>query len=321
MRAPLISPFRRVSPASIVTKPVQPGDNLRGAALMALSMFGFTCNDVVMKYVAGKMPLYEAITLRGLVVMLALLLIAWREGGLRLQLGSADRKLMSLRLIGEIMSTVFFLNALQHMAIGDLAAVMQSLPLVIMLSAAIIFGEQLGWRRTIAAAVGMAGVLLILRPGSGTFGIWALVAFGAVLMVALRDLATRNIGPRINSTTIAFYAATGVTLLGLVGSISQEWVMPSLSDLLWLLLSGLFLTGGYLTAVAAMRVGEISYVAPFRYVSLLVAIAAGLVVFNEWPDKWTWVGSALIVGAGIYSIWREAQLKTDPDGPTMSGSS
>ncbi|RNF32845.1 DMT family transporter [Paracoccus methylarcula] len=309
MRTPIISPFRRVSPASIKTQPYQPGDNLRGATLMCFSMIGFTCNDTVMKFVTQEMPLYQAITLRGLVVMLGILLLAMREGGLRLNVAGPDRLPMGLRVLGEVGSTVLFLNALQNMAIGDLSAVMQSLPLVVMLGAALLFGEQLGWRRMSAVGIGLLGVMIILRPGTGTFGIWSLVALGAVALVTLRDLATRNFGRSVSSTTIAFYAAVSVTLLGLIASLGQGWVVPSLPQLLLLLLGGAFLTLGYMTSVAAMRVGEISYVAPFRYTSLIVAIVAGLLVFGEWPDIWTWTGAVLVVGAGIYSIWREAQLR------------
>ena len=308
MRAPLISPFRRVSPGSISTQPHQPGDNLRGAALMSLSMVGFGCNDAVMKFVTQEMPLYQAIFLRGLVVMAALILLTIRSGGLRLRIPRSERGAMGLRVLGELGSTILFLNALQHMAIGDLSAVMQSLPLVVMLGAAILFKETLGWRRTSAVMVGLLGVMIILRPGSGAFGIWSLVALAAMILVALRDLATRNFSRAIKSETIAFYAAVAVTAMGLTASLFEGWVAPSLSQLLLLLMGGGFLTVGYVCAVSAMRVGEISYIAPFRYVSLLVAIIAGLVIFGEWPDLWTWAGSALVVGAGIYTIWREAQL-------------
>lgn len=308
MRTPIISPFRRASPASISTKPHQPGDNLRGATLMCFSMVGFTCNDTVMKFVTQDMPLYQAITLRGFVVMLALAVIAGRNGGLTLRLETVDRVPMILRIIGEVGSTVLFLNALTHMAIADLSAVMQSLPLVIMLGAALIYGEQLGWRRLSAVAVGLCGVMIVLRPGSGTFGIWSLVALGAVALVTLRDLATRKFSRDVKTNTIAFYAAIGVVSMGLVASLFQGWIIPNLSQLLLLLLAGGFLTMGYITAVSAMRIGEISYIAPFRYVSLVVAITAGLVVFGEWPDLWTWLGAVLVVGAGIYTIWREAQL-------------
>lgn len=308
MPSPLISPLRRTRPASIRPEPLQPGDNLRGAGLMTLSMIGFTCNDAIIKFVTQDMPLYQAITLRGLFVMLALVALASRTGGLRLRIPQAARRPMTLRLIGEIGSTLLFLNALQRMAIADLTAVMQSLPLVVMLGAALFFGESLGWRRVLAVGVGMLGVLIILRPGGGTFGIWSLVALGAMLMVALRDLSTRQFGRDVASSTIAFYAAVLVTLTGLLFSLGQGWIMPTRPQIGLLLLSAAFLTVGYVSAVAAMRVGEISAVSPFRYTSLLAAIVLGLVIFGDWPDLWTWVGSALVVGAGIYTIWREAQL-------------
>ncbi|MFN3277588.1 MAG: DMT family transporter [Paracoccus hibiscisoli] len=308
MPSPLISPLRRTRPASIRPEPLQPGDNLRGAGLMTLSMIGFTCNDAIIKFVTQDMPLYQAITLRGLFVMLALVALASRTGGLRLRIPQAARRPMTLRLIGEIGSTLLFLNALQRMAIADLTAVMQSLPLVVMLGAALFFGESLGWRRVLAVGVGMLGVLIILRPGGGTFGIWSLVALGAMLMVALRDLSTRQFGRDVASSTIAFYAAVLVTLTGLLFSLGQGWIMPAGAQIGLLLLSAAFLTVGYVSAVAAMRVGEIAAVSPFRYTSLLAAIVLGLVIFGDWPDLWTWVGSALVVGAGIYTIWREAQL-------------
>ncbi|MFC3169158.1 DMT family transporter [Paracoccus fontiphilus] len=308
MRTPIMSPIRRMKPASIRPAVPLPGDNLRGASLMALCMVAFGLNDTVMKFVAQDLPLYQAITLRGLVVMAFIVAVAPRLGGLSLRIPAAARRPMAWRMVGEVASTILFLNALQNMAMGDLSAIMQALPLVVMVAAALFFGETLGWRRISAVILGFLGVLLILRPGGSVFGPWAVVAMGAMAMVALRDLATRGFGRDISSATIAFYAAAGVTLVGLVVSLGQGWVMPSLSQALLLVLGGAFLTVGYVTAVASMRVGEISYVAPFRYTSLLVAIVMGLIVFGEWPDLWTWAGSALVVAAGIYTILREAKL-------------
>lgn len=308
MRTPIISPIRRVRPASLRPEPPQAGENLRGAGLMTLSMVSFGCNDTVMKFVTQEIPLYQAIFLRGAVVAVFLLLLAQRRGGIVLRIGAADRLPMVLRVIGEVASTVLFLNALQNMAIGNLSAIMQSLPLVVMVAAAVVFGESLGWRRSSAALVGLVGVLIILRPGGDSFGIWALVAVGSMLMIAMRDLSTRSFSRQVTTTTVSFYAAVAVLVMGAVGMIFQGWVTPSFSQFGLLLLSGAFLTVGYLSAVSAMRIGEISYVAPFRYTSLLVAIIAGLVVFGEWPDFWTWIGAALVVGAGIYTILREAKL-------------
>ncbi|MGR3249154.1 MAG: DMT family transporter [Paracoccus sp. (in: a-proteobacteria)] len=308
MPASIISPLRRTRPASVRPAPLKPGDNMRGAGLMTLSMMGFGCNDAIIKYVTADIPLYQAIAVRGLVVIVALTVLAQRGGGLRLRIARPMHIPMALRLIGEVGSTLLFLNALTRMEIADLNAVMQSLPLVVMLGAALFFGETLGWRRMSAVGVGMLGVLVILRPGSGTFGIWSLVALGSMLLVALRDLSTRRFTSDVKSSTIAFYAAVTVTAVGLGLSLGQGWVVPDLRQALLLVLSGSFLTIAYLSAVAAMRIGEISVVAPFRYTSLLVAIVLGLVVFGDWPDLWTWAGAVLVVGAGIYTIWREAQL-------------
>lgn len=308
MRAPIMSPYRRVSPASVTVQPPQPGDNLRGAVLMCLSVTGYTCNDTVMKFVTQDVPLYQAITLRGLVVTVAILILGMRAGDLQMRLGGGDRWPMVLRIGGEVISTILFLTALGQMAIGDLYAVVQSLPLLVMLGAALFYGETLGWRRLSAVGIGLLGVLVILRPGSGTFGIWSLVALGVVFLMAMRDLATRKFGRSVSTNTIALYAAVSVTLMGSCLSLGQGWVLPGLTQILLLILAGLFLTVGYITAVSAMRIGEISYVAPFRYTSLVVAIIAGLLVFGDWPDFWTWIGAALVVGAGAYTIWREAQL-------------
>lgn len=308
MRAPILSPIRRVRPASVRPLPHQPGDNLRGALVMTLSMVAFVLNDTVMKFVTQDMPLYQAITLRGIMVMAFIAAVSPRLGGMDLRIPAPARKPMAWRTGGEIASTVLFLNALQNMAMGDLSAIMQALPLVVMVAAALFFGETLGWRRVGAVGLGFLGVLLILRPGGSVFGPWALVALGAMAMVAVRDLATRRLSRDISSATIAFYAAAGVTLTGFGFSLAQGWVMPSPVQMLLLAMGSAILTVGYVSAVTAMRVGEMSYVAPFRYTSLLVAILMGLIVFGEWPDLWTWAGSGLVVAAGIYSIWRESQL-------------
>lgn len=288
--------------------PYSPGENMRGAALIAISSAGYTCNDTAMKFVTQTLPLMQAITLRGIVMIVVLSLLAWKTGGPRIRVPRQDRAVLAWRTLAEIGATVLLLTALQYMAIGDLTAVMQALPLVTMLAAAAIFGEKLGWRRSSAAVIGLVGVLIILRPGGEGFGIWSIVALGAMATVAARELVTRKFSAGLSSATVSLVTAIGLTSAALIASLWQGWVMPSLAELACLTLAAGFLTLAYVSGIAAMRVGEIGFSAPFRYASLLVAIIAGLVVFGEWPDLWTWVGSALVVGAGLYTLWREAQL-------------
>ncbi|WP_246026795.1 DMT family transporter [Paracoccus luteus] len=284
-------------------------ENLRGAGLMVLSMAAFLCNDAAIKYVTQTLPLGQAVALRGIAVTAMLWLLARRDGGVVWRPAAPrDRALLALRCAAEIASTLLYLTALQHLALGDISSITQSLPLLMMLAAALVFRERLGWRRLTAVGVGLAGVLIILRPGTSAFTAWSLVALASVLLIVVRDMATRGFTPAMRSGTIAFYAALSVTLAAPLMPADGGWRWPTGAETAGVGLAVTFLTVGYLTAVAAMRVGDVGFVSPFRYTSLVWAIALGMIVFGEWPDRLTWIGAALVVGAGIYSILREARL-------------
>ncbi len=310
MRTPFLSPNRRVRPASVpAVHDASMSDNLRGTTLMVLSMAAFTCNDAVMKAVTQTLPLYESVALRGLVVLAMMLVIAAiQQGGVRLTVARTDRGPLVLRTAADIVSTLLYLLALRKMALADLSAIMQALPLAVTLAAALVFRERLGWRRLSAIGIGFAGVVLILRPGTGAFDIWSVLGLAAMFLIVVRDIATRKFSAGTGSSTIAFYAALTVTLAGVVLGAAEDWRLPTPREALLLLLAAAFLTVGYIAAVATMRVGEISFVAPFRYTSLLFAVVLGVLVFDEWPDLWTWTGSGLVVGAGLYTILRERKL-------------
>ncbi|MFC3528528.1 DMT family transporter [Paracoccus mangrovi] len=311
MRTPFLSTSRRLRPKS--EPPVRDqamSDNLRGAALMLISMATFTCNDAVMKAVTQTLPLYESVALRGLSVLVLMLVVARiQQGGVRLSVPREDLLPLVVRTVADIASTVLYLLALREMALADLSAILQALPLGVTLAAGLFFHERLGWRRLSAIGVGFVGVVMILRPGSGAFDIWSVVALASMLLIVLRDIVTRTFSAGIGSSTIAFYAAATITLTGFILGVGEEWRMPDQREAGLLLLSAGFLTAGYITAVATMRVGEISLIAPLRYTSLVWAIVLGLVIFGEWPDLWTWLGSVLVVGAGLYTILREQSVK------------
>ncbi len=311
MRTPFLSTSRRLRPKS--EPPVRDqakSDNLRGAVLMLISMATFTCNDAVMKAVTQTLPLYESVALRGLSVLVLMLVVAQiQQGGVRLSVPREDLLPLVVRTVADIASTVLYLLALREMALADLSAILQALPLGVTLAAGLFFHERLGWRRLSAIGVGFVGVVMILRPGSGAFDIWSVVALASMLLIVLRDIVTRTFSAGIGSSTIAFYAAATIMLTGFILGVGEEWRMPDLREAGLLLLSAGFLTAGYITAVATMRVGEISLIAPLRYTSLVWAIVLGLVIFGEWPDLWTWLGSVLVVGAGLYTILREQSVK------------
>lgn len=310
MRTPLLSVNRRVKPRSEPPARTREGDNIRGAALMVASMAAFTCNDAAIKFATQTLPLSQAVFLRGLAVTALLWVLAMRDGGVDWWPAlRRDRWMLAWRGVAEVGSTFLYLIALQHLDLSGLSAIMQSLPLLVMLAAAVVFREPLGWRRLLAVGIGMAGVMLILRPGTSAFDVWSLVALASVALIVLREITTRAVSPAMRSSTIAFSASALVMLFAPLLPSDGAWRWPGGTEWIALGLSTGFLAIGYHTAVAVMRVGDVGFVSPFRYTSLLFAILLGMTVFGEWPDPWTWAGIALVVGAGLYSIWREARLR------------
>ena len=171
------------------------------------------------------------------------------------------------------------------------------------------FREAVGWRRWTAIAIGFCGMLLIVRPGTDGFTGASIYALCAVLAVTVRDLVTRRISTQTPSLTVTFVCSVMVTLFAAGWSFGQDWVAmtPRLTALV--LLATTFIIGAYLFSVMVMRVGDVSFVAPFRYTGLVWALVLGFVVFGEWPDVLTIVGASIIVATGVFSLLREARLK------------
>lgn len=295
-------------------------DNARGALYMSVSMAAFTANDACMKAVTQALPLYQAMFLRGALATLALLAIGWRMGSLRFRMEPSDRKWLSLRTVGEVGGTLTFLSALRHMPLANLSAILQFLPLAVTLAAALLLREPVGWRRFTAIGVGFAGVLLIVRPGTEGFDRWALVGIASVAFVVLRDLTTRRMSSALPSVTVAVTAALSVTLTGAVLVPFGGWVPVGAAEAALVATAATCLIAGYLLIVMAMRVGEISLVAPFRYTALVAAIGLGWVAFGQWPDTLTLVGAGIVILTGIYSFHRERRLGRSlamPDRPPL----
>ncbi len=256
------------------------------------------------------MNLFQVISLRGIGAALGLIVLAlWQNGGLNLWPAGPDRKFLILRTMGEVGATFCFLVALEHMPLANLSAILQSLPLVVTLAAALLLGEKIGWRRISAIVVGFIGVMIIIRPGAADFDQWSVLGLGSVAFVVLRDLATRKFSSGLPSTTGALWAAISVLSLGLVGVAAQGWQPVSLVAGLQIAGAAAFLIMGYIFAINVMRVGEIGVVAPFRYTSLLFAIILGWLLFGTLPDNWTLIGGAITVASGLFILQRQQKLK------------
>lgn len=283
--------------------------NLTGALLMMGSMTAFTVNDAIVKFIGADMPLMQILTLRGAVSSGLMLWLAWMTGTLSLAFSRSDWWLIGLRSLCEAAAAYFFLTALLHMPMANVSAVLQMLPLTVTAGAAIFYREAVGWRRMLAIGLGFLGMLLIVRPGPEGFSVYSLYAVAAVACVTLRDLVVRRISPHVSSMSVSLVGAIAVCVFSGVASVGTDWV--PVTGRLWGMItaSSMLVMAGYLLSVMVMRVGEVSFIAPFRYTSLLVALILGYVVFGDWPTPLTLLGAAIVVGSGLFTLYREKTLR------------
>jgi drug/metabolite transporter (DMT)-like permease len=292
--------------------------NIRGSLLMAVAMAGFTMNDSITKAVSLEMNFGQVMLVRGLFAILLIGAVALYQGALR-PLRTLIMKPVALRVVGEVGGTVSFMAALTHLPLANTSAIFQALPLAITLGAAVIFGEPVGWRRWLAIAAGFIGVLIIVRPGVSGFSQYSLLALVSVAFCALRDLSTKQIPAQIPSVFITLLmtvtvTATGAIILFPLGG----WTQPSGRAWGLLALAAVLVLIGYQCMISALRSGDISAVAPFRYSALLWAMLLGYVVFGDRPDTMMVTGASIIVGSGLYAFYRE-RLRERPVAATTSG--
>ncbi len=286
------------------------GSNARGIAAMVISMACFVTSDTLIKIVGRDMPVGEIMFLRGFFAFL----IAGGLGlatGVLTQIRSALTRIVALRTFVEVGSTIFFFTGLMRLPFADAAAIGQFTPLAVTAGAAMFMAEPVGWRRWLATAAGLVGVLMIIRPGTSAFNPAAILIVICVFFVAARDLITKQMGSGVPILVLIVISAGAVAIAGLCGLSVETWVMPTSTMIGGLALSALGVTGGYYSSIVAMRAGEISVVAPFRYAAMLFALMWGYIIFNEVPDRTTWIGITIVVAAGVYTFHRESLRKRE----------
>lgn len=280
-------------------------DNMRGALLMVLCMTSFTLGDTCAKALSGHIPISQYMVLRGVLACLILGVWAHRAGAIRFDLERRDMALILLRGIGEGMGAVFFFIALFNMPFANVSALVQMMPLTITLGSAVFFREPVGWKRWTAIAVGFVGMLMIVRPGTEGFNLYAVSALFSVFWLTLRDLVTRRMSRAVPSLMATWVTSVIVLIVALSWAPFQDWQPMGGREVSLVLAATLFIIGGYVFGVAVMRVGDVGFTSPFRYTSLVLSLLFGLVIFGEWPKVWSLIGAALIVATGLFTLWRE----------------
>lgn len=280
-------------------------DNVFGAILMAVSMLSFISNDALMKFLLQTISVEQGIFMRGLVSVPLLALIAYLRKSLFVRIDWRNWRVILTRAFAELAATMAFLTALSHMPLANITAILQALPLTVTMFAAIFFGEQVGWRRWSAILAGFIGVLIIIRPGGDGFNEYAVLAIVAVACVTVRDAITRRLDRSVPSLFVAFISAIPIFIYGGVATATTGWTVVSGAIIGIVVVAAIAITCGYLFAVMAMRNGEISFVAPFRYTGMIWAILFGFLLFGDLPDAATILGTMIVIGMGVYAFHRE----------------
>lgn len=280
-------------------------DNLKGMGWMTLAMLGFALADTFIKLTLGALPVGQVVAIFGFGGSVIF-------GGWAAAKGERvfDRALFTgpfvARLVSEVVGTLCFIIALASIELSLLSAIIQANPLLVTLGAALFLGASVGWRRWVAILIGLIGVLIIVRPGLDGFDANSLWALAAAVGLTGRDLSTRAISRDVSTLLLAGwgFAAAGVSGLLLL-AVTGGAAMPG--GLLSLQLTGalIFALVAYYAVTAAMRVGDIPVVTPFRYTRLVFALILAFFVFGERPDMWTLVGAAIVIATGLYTLWRE----------------
>ncbi|UVF19485.1 DMT family transporter [Microvirga terrae] len=295
------APVARKNPAP----PVPSGASaspLRGILFLIASTIVFSVADVITKQLASTLPPPEVAWMRYVTFALVIIPVVLMKGGPAL-LRSQRPSLQVLRGLGMVGSSIMFIQSLPHLPVADATAIFFVSPILIMALSVLFLGESVGWRRWSAAAIGLIGVMIVVRPGAGTFQPAAFLPIISASSWAVGAVVTRKITGDQALTTLAYSASVGSLVLSAL--MPFHWVTPNGTEIALGLCMGVLFAIGHGFVVLAYRQGNASLIAPFSYVQLIWAGTLGYLVFGSLPDSWTVAGAGLIAVSGFYTAYRE----------------
>ena len=298
-------------------------DAARGIRFLCAGVFVFSLQDAVVKQVSGDYPLTEVVVIRSLVALPILLVLVQLEAGWRAIFSPQFRSLAARAGVMFVSYTAYYM-AFPAMNLAYAVALYFTVPLFVTALAGPVLGERIGLIAWAALAVGFAGVLVILQPGTGLFQWAALLSLLAALMYATSMLMARRIGTAQPASVMAFYQngvflagaaviAVGTHWLGIVDAghpsvsfLVRPWVWPSVPDGLLIASCGVIASAGMVLLTNAYRISPANRVTPFEYTGIVWAPLWGFLFFGEVP-RWTTVAGALLIAAAGMVALREAR--------------
>jgi drug/metabolite transporter (DMT)-like permease len=294
----------------LAQSPLSP--NLRGIGCMVLAAATFVANDSFMKVVLVDAPPMQVLLMRGLAAALCCLglLLAL---GLARDIARALHPWVLVRAACEVFAIFCFILALKHMPIGDVTAITQITPLLVLVGVALVWGETLGGARMVLIALGLTGALLVAQPGSAGASPFVVFGFLTALGTAMRDLAGRKVPHTIPGLVVAFATIVMVMLAsGLAHAGFENWAAPTPAHAAMMLAAGFLLMCGHTFVFLAFRHGSAAAVTPFYYTFTIWAVLSGWLVFGEVPKLWAVVGTLLILSSGVASVLLDRRPAVTP---------
>lgn len=269
----------------------------------------FSLMAMLIKLLGARLPVVQILFVRQVVMLICIAPLIWRAFPDALK---TDRiGLHTFRVLAALFAMLTGFTALVHLPLADATAISFAKTLFVTVLAVVVLHEAVGPRRWSATLVGFVGVLVVVQPTGEGLNAYALMALASALAVAGIMVSLRLLTRTERSITIMAYQAIALTVLLAPASL-WWWVTPTPIEWLGLLGIGVFATLGQWCNVAGFRTGEAAAIAPMDYTRILFATVLGLLVFQEVPTLATLAGSALIIGATLYTLKRNAKVRQAP---------
>lgn len=284
---------------------MQQDNTLKGVGLMILAMFIFAMQDGISKKLGhGYSPVMITLIRFWFFAVVVVVWAAVRSGGIRHAAHSAHPRLQILRGLILVFQIVIMINAFVKLGLVATHAVFIACPLIVAALSGPLLGERVGWRRWSAIGVGLAGVLVVLRPGVTVFTANSALPLIGAFMFAIYTILTRYVARNDGAATSFFW--TGVAGAFGISFIGPFYLTPMApADWVWMGTLCLTSIAGHFVLITAYEAAEASRIQPFTYFQFVFTIGVGVIAFGERPDLWTYAGAAIVIGSGLFTLWRE----------------
>ncbi len=275
----------------------------RAVAYLMIGITAGLCLDITAKWLLQDYALVQFVFLRSVFGLTCLLIVVSQIGGI----STLKTKRIGWHLIRTVLAACAmfgFFYGLSKMPLVNALTVGFTAPLIVTALSVPFLGERVGWRRWSAVAMGFVGVVVVLRPESGTLNWAALAVLGSAFAYACLAITARHLSDTESSYALSIYVIAGPMLIA--GSLlPDQWVTPAPFDWLLFAFAGAASAVAWVGIMSGYRRASPALLAPFEYTALLGGALAGYLIWNEVPDRWVILGGVIIIGSGLFVVYRE----------------